>query len=218
MPWLVLLAVLAWVTYQGDGDPVSGVLDTLAMITRGSRLTHAAYDPDTGVVPGTPDDLAATAGLTEDQYALARMLSSEEGSSDNIIKAAVCWATINWAAKQGQTITQLLTHAVEPSHSGHFGTFKNIDASSSHYKTNSAGKPIAADRYASTALDPYDGDGQIASGCLDGSIPDPTSGATHFDRPGGEAHPEVIAANRAKEGFTAVDVPGIDPSEIRFWA
>jgi hypothetical protein len=210
MPWLVLFLVLAWVTYDGDGNPVDGVMDTLARITRGERLTRAPYDPDTGVVPGTPDDLASEANLTSDQYALARMLSSEEGNSDNLIKAAVCWATINWAAKQGQTITQLLTHAQTAGHSGMFGTFKDIEEGTALYDK--------ADRYASTALDPYDGDGQIASGCLDGSIPDPTSGATHFDRPGGEKHPDTIAANRAKEGFSAVDVPGIDPTVIRFWA
>lgn len=218
MPWLVLFALLAWVTYDGDGNPVDGVLDTLARITRGPRLTHAPYDPDTGVVAETPDELAGEANCTTDQMSLARMISSEEGSSDNTIKAAICWATINWAAKQGQTVTQLLTHAVDPKHSGHYGTFKNIDESSSYYKTNSDGKPTAADRYASTALDAYTGDLEIAFDCLDGTISDLTNGATHYDRPGGEAHPDRIAANRAKEGFTQVDVPGIDSSEIRFWA
>lgn len=210
MPWLVLLGLLAWVTYDGDGDPVSGVLDVLATITRGSRLTRAPYDPDTGVVPGTPTELAAQANLTEDQYSLSRMLSSEEGNSDNLIKAAVCWAVINHAAKLGQTITQVLVHATLASHSGSYGTQKNIEQGTAGYGHS--------DRYASTALDPYDGDGQIASQCLDGTIPDPTNGATNFDRPAGEKDPTKVAANRAKEGLSPVEVPGLDSSVIRFWA
>ncbi len=210
MPWIALLLLLGWVTYDGDGDPLSGLLDTLARITRGARLTRAPYDPTTGVVPGTPVDLADEAGLTEEQYALARMLSSEEGSSDNTIKAAVCWATINNAAKEGKSIVELLTHAKIPAHTGRFGTQKDIDPSSSNH-----GK---SDRYASTALDPYDGDGQIASQCLNGTIADFTNGATHFDRPAGEKDPTKVAQNRAKEGLSPVDVPGIDSTEIRFWA
>jgi hypothetical protein len=206
---VVLLLLVGWFTYDGDGDPVSGILDALAMITRGARLTRAPYDPVTGVVPGTPTDLADEAGLTEDQYALARMISSEEGSSDNTIKAAVCWATINYAAKVGKSIVELLTHAQNPAHSGRFGTQKDIDPSSPN-----KGK---SDRYASTALDPYDGDGQIASQCLDGTIADFTNGATNFDRPAGEKNPTKVAQNRANEGLSPIDVPGIDSSQIRFW-
>ena len=209
MPWLILFGLALFLTWNGDGDPVAGAEDLYASITRGARLTHAPYDPTTGVVPGAPADLAATAGLTDDQYALARMLSSEEGNSDNTIKVAVCWAIINLAAKQGETVSDLLLHAVEPTHSGKFGTYKNIDPASSM-----KGKP---DRRASTALDPYDGDGQIASSCLDGTFPDNTGGAIEFDRPGGEKDPTYTATKRATEGLSLKDVDGVDPSLIRFW-
>lgn len=209
--WIwVAIAIVVWIFWNGNGDPVAGVEDLYAQITRGARLTRAPYDPSTGVVPGTPDSLASTANLTDDQYALARMVSSEEGNSDNTIKVAVCWAVINYAAKVGKSITDLLIHATEPTHSGSFGTYKNIDASSA---TN--GKP---DRYASTALDPYDGDGQIASSCLDGTFADPTNGATQFDRPGGEKDPTYTETKREAAGLHQVDVEGIDPSVIRFWA
>lgn len=218
MPWVVLLLLGAWLTYDGDGDPVSGLMDTLARITRGARLTHAPYDPETGVVPGTPEDLATEANLTEDQYALARLISSEEGTSSNQIKAAVAWATINHAAAVGKTVTDLLTHATEPNHSGQFGTYHNIDPSSAHYTTNSAGKPNAPDRYASTALDPYEGDGTIAVQCLDGTIADFTNGAQYYDRPGGEKDPGYTEKKRIAAGLAQVYPDGIDPTEIRFWA
>jgi hypothetical protein len=209
VPVLIFLLIATWLFYDGGGDPIQGVSDTIARITRGSKLTRAPYDPETGVVPGTPDDLAEESGLDPQAYALARMLSSEEGSSENLVKASVCWATINQAARTGQTIVQLVTHALTPSHSGFFGTQKDIEE----------GTPLfgSSDRYASTALDPYDGDGQIAMGCLNGSIPDYTSGATHFDRPGGEKHPDRVAADRAGEGLQPFPVLGIDPNKLRFW-
>ncbi len=210
MPWIALLLVLAWVLYDGDGDPVAGISDTLNRITRGSKLTRAPYDPETGVVPGDPNELASDAGLTPDAYALARMISSEDGSADNLVKAAICWATINYAATKGQTVQQTLIKAKLPAHDGHFGTFKNIEDGTAGF-----GK---ADRYASTALDPYDGDGQIAQGCLAGTIPDPSGGkATHYDNPGGEKDPDHIATIRAGEGLQLVPITGIDPTYIRFW-
>lgn len=209
MPWLILFGLALFLTWNGDGDPVAGVEDLYASITRGSRLTRAPYDKTTGVVPRKPEDLAALADASVDQYALARALSSEEGNSDNAIKVAVCWAMLNYAAKEGQSISDILIHAHEPTHSGFFGTYKNIDPASS-----SKGQP---DRYASTALDPYEGDLQIASSCIDGTFADPTSGAIQFDRPGGEKHPDYTASKRTAAGLAQKDVDGIDPSVIRFW-
>jgi hypothetical protein len=214
MEWLIVTAILAWLAFQGDGNPIAGVEDIgedlYASITgRGSRLTHGTYDSTTGVITDDPDTLATTAGLTDEQYALARCLSSEEGNSSNAIKVAVCWAVINYCAKQGKTISDELTHATEPTHSGHFGSYKNVDAASS---TN--GKP---DRYASTKLDPYTDDGQIASSCLDGTFPDPTGGAIQFDRPGGEKNPDYTATKREAAGLVVADVDGVDATVIRFW-
>lgn len=207
--WWALVGFVVWLFVNGDGDPVAAVENVYAEITRGDRLTHAAYDSDTGVVTDDPDTLASSASLTDDQYALARCLSSEEGNSSTAIKVAVCWSVINYAAKVGKTVSDLLTHATEPTHSGHFGSYKNVDASSS---TN--GKP---DRYASTRIDPYEDDGQIASKCLDGTYSDPTGGAIQFDRPGGEKNPDYTATKRAAAGLVVADIDGIDSSVIRFW-
>jgi hypothetical protein len=214
VPWLLIIAIVALCMWQGDGNPLDGAVTLLNEITRGKRLTHASYGDD-GVVPADPNDLAAQAGLSLDAYALARMISSEEGQSSNRVKAAVAHAAITHAAKGGKTISQVLLHAVDPNHSGYFGTFKNIDEDSPNYTTDSKGNPNAADRYASTALDPYDGDGQIAVGCIDGSIPDETGGADQFDRPSGERDPDAVAAKRVKAGKTLVMLDGVD--DIRFW-
>lgn len=208
--WAIIVAIVVFLFWNGDGDPVAGVEDLLSRIERGDRLTRAPYDKATGVVPGEPAALAAEAGLDLDTYALARMVSSEEGSSSNAIKAAVCWATINYAAKVGKSISDLLLHATEPTHSNQFGTYKNIDEA-----TPGHGK---GDRYASTALDPYDGDGQIAAACISGQLADMTQGAIQFDRPAGEHDPSYTQKKREGAGLHQVEIDGIDSSEIRFWA
>jgi len=222
MEWLLLIVAFLYV--EGDGDLSAGVADVvstaedaLRSITRGPRVTDAPYDKNTGVVGYAPTDLAAQAGVDLSTYALARMLSSEEGKSDNTTKAACAWAAVNHASRTGSDIASVLLHAVDPNHSGYFGTFMNIDAASPYYTVNATtGKPNHADRYASTALDPYQGDVDIATGVLSGSIPDFTGGATQFDRPEGELHPDAVAAKRVAAGQSPRDVPGADPG-LRFW-
>ena len=173
----------------------------MTAIQNGSKVTHAPYDAD-GVVRFDPEDLAAQAGCDVDEYALARMIASEEGSSDTGTKIAVAWATVNEADRRGVSISAMLLRAVNSDHSGYFGTQKDL----------STGK---SDRYASTALDPHAGDVQIAQGVLGGSIPDPTSGANQFDRPAGESNPDAIAASRMKTS-DPVTVASADPG-LRFW-
>ncbi len=177
------------------------------MVTRGERLTHSPADSN-GLVDGDPLVLADEAGLTEEQYSLARMLGSEEPHSDPETQAAIAWATINKAARRGISITSLLLQAKNPKNNGHYGSQKDKDPDSANFG--------ASDRYATTALDPYDREGQIAQQCLDGTIPDPTGGATNYDRPDGEKHPDEVAASRASEGLVAVDVPSA-ASGLRFW-
>lgn len=213
-----------WLLEQSElgglpGEASQALNDALNAIVKGNRLTHAPYDKTTGVVPGQPEDLAAAAGLDVETYSLARMIASEEGRSNNTIKAAVAWAIKNKADSLGRTITDHLTRTLEPSHHGQYGTYILLDKSSSHYRESSLGKPIQGDRDASTANDPYDGDAQIAAGVLSGQIPDLTGGANQFDRPDGEDDPDAVAAKRVKAGQVLADVPGIDPDVdgIRFW-
>jgi hypothetical protein len=193
------------------GDLSQGLNDALNAIVKGSRLTRASYDKTTGVVPGTPEELADLAGLDVEAYSLARLIASEEGRSSNSVKAAVAWAVLNHATNSGKSVTALLTHAKLAAHSGSYGTQRNIEEGTPGYN--------GSDRYASTAADPYEGDGAIAAAVIAGQLADPTNGAEYFDRPAGESDPDKIAANRAASGLVLADVFGVDADAdgIRFW-
>lgn len=217
---VVILAALGgvalWFLY-GDTEPGGVVgdvrqmfLDAVSGVVRGARVTKCPYDKTTGVVPCDPRQLAAQAAVDDETYALARGISSEEGTSSASTKAAVAWAIKNEAARRGSSIFALVTHAKLPSHSGKYGTQRNIEEGTDGYN--------ASDRYISTAQDPYDGDITVASGVLDGTIPDVTSGANQFDRPSGEANPDAVAASRTAAGSELVT--GIDDlvdGDLRFW-
>jgi len=195
---------------------VTQTLDAITSLGRGDRLTRAPYDTTTGIVPGRPEDLAATAGLDVEAYSLARAIASEEGHSDTTIKLAVAWAIKNYADRHGRSITSLVTHANNGAHSGSYGTQRDIDATLDDGITLNP-RYKDSDRYCSTALDPYDQEGQIAAGVFDGSLADITGGADQFDRPAGERDADQVAQKRISAGAELVDVPGIDGSQIRFW-
>lgn len=207
MPAIWIVVALVAFIWIGHGNPIDGALTALNMVTRGERLTYAPAD-SAGYVDADPQSLAAEAGLTDEQYSLARMLASEEPHSSPETQAAIAWATINKAARSGISITALLLRAKNPKNNGHYGSQKDKDPDSAN-----VGK---SDRYATTALDPYDREGQIASQCLDGTIADPTGGATNYDRPAGESHPDTVATDRMNEGLQLVDVPSADEG-LRFW-
>jgi hypothetical protein len=222
-PWPYILGIIAAVAYalwalardDGEGASVAdklgdGVRDILSSVVKGSRVTHAPYSKTTGVVPGSPDSLASDAGIDVEVYSLARVIASEEGLSSAATQAAVGWSVRNEADRRGASITALLTHAKLASHSGSYGTQRNIEVGTVGYN--------GSDRYASTANDPYAGHVQVASGIFDGSIPDFTGGANQFDRPAGETDPLAVAVNRINSGSTEVDLSGTGVDEgIRFW-
>ncbi len=208
-----------WLTGQGEasglvGEAAQVMNDLLNGIVRGQRLTSAPYDKTTGVVDGTPEDLAAAAGLDIETYSLARAVSSEEGRASNAVKAAVAWAIVNHARTLGQTITRTVTRANVAAHSGFYGTQRNIDP-------DEGGDPKTgpSDRYVSSANDPYEGDAQIAAAVLAGTITDTTGGAEYFDRPKGDDNAKKTAAKRMGDGLVLADVAGVDPAAdgIRFW-
>jgi hypothetical protein len=205
--WIIVAAVVVYVLWVGGGNPVDGVVTALAQLTRGARLTHSPAD-DTGLVDVEPRDLADQAGASLEAYALARMLSSEEGSQDPTTQAAICWATINTARRRGSGVAALLLRAKNSRNNGYFGTQKDLDPDSDNFN--------CSDRYASTRTDPYARDLAIAQQCLEGTIADFTGGATNFDRPAGEKNPEQVAANRIKSGLVLADVEGV-ASGLRFW-
>lgn len=185
-----------WLFYNSDdlgvtGDVTQTIDDAINAITRGTRLTHAPYDKQTGLVPGSPDDLASSCGLDTETYSLARAISSEEGLSNNTTKLAVGWAIYNDANKAGKSLTDLVT-----TNDGYYGIQTLV-------------------HYCSTAQDPYQGDATIAAGILNGSMADPTGGAIQFDRPAQE-NAAKVQANRIKSGEEIVTVPGADPG-LEFW-
>lgn len=203
---VVLLAIV------GEGDPVAGVEDLLNTIERGQRLTRTTYGKD-GVIRESPDALAAEAGTDVDSYALARMISSEHGRDPNVYKAAIAHVAVNYATHVGRSISSLLLRANHPQHTGWFGTQKDIDTTSANFGES--------DRYASTAVDPYAGDLEIAQAVMAGTIADATGGAIQFDAPPAFKTPEAAARTAAKriaEGRIQVYPDGIDPDRLRFWA
>jgi hypothetical protein len=209
----IVFAVWALLRDDGEGATVvdklgDGITDIYSSVVQGTRVTHAPYSKVTGIVPGTPAVLAASAGVDVDTYSLARALASEEGNSSTATQVAVAWAINNHASQAGTSITQLVTHAKLASHSGLYGTQRNIEVGTAGYN--------GSDRYCSTANDPYAGHIQVAQGVLDGTFADPTSGADQFDRPSGESNPGQVAANRLDSGSELVDVAGTD-GDIRFW-
>jgi hypothetical protein len=217
----VAAGLAAW-WFFGDDEP-GGVIadlrqvfaDAVNGITQGRRLTHAPYDHTTGVAPGDPDALAAQAGATLDEYALARNIASEHGNSSAAVQALVAHATNNEAAAEGVSVARLLLRAKNSAHTGKFGTQKDLE----RLVTASDGTQVhPSDRYASTAQDPYEGHLAVARGVLSGAIPDLTGGATQYDDRSGLRDPDALAAKREGEGKERVE--GLDEligDDLEFW-
>lgn len=206
MPWLIV-ALVVYFVWVGQGNPLDGALTAINEVTRGERLTHSPAD-STGLVGASPAELADQAGASQEAYSGARMLASEEPHTDATTQAAIAWCLINEAASQGKSVTDLLTRAKNPRNNGSYGSQKDKDPSSSNFG--------GSDRYATTALDPYQRELDIFQQCLDGTIGDLTGGCTQFDRAGEEAHPDKVAANRVASGSVLATVDGAD-SGVRFW-
>lgn len=190
---LVLFVLLVPVLDTGS---IGGVI--LGYVAKGGRVGTRSSMADDENVDQTPDDLAASAGLDVDTYALARMISSEEGNSANIRQAAVAWVMLNNGGT-GYAIPR--------------GTFG---------RQGSGGRPI------STSQDPFEGHVDIAKGVLSGSIPDPTNGARYFIAPKAQdslhARDPVkyksfadVNASRIANGHNPVIVEGIDPDLLIFY-
>lgn len=180
-----------------------------SLVGRGRRVGPRTAINILGVVPQDPQQLADQAGLPLEVYALARMISSENGNDSPAIKLAIAWAALNHAGGADQVAAVLLRG--RGSADGHFA------------RQNAGGK------YASTALDPFEDDVRIAQAVVSGSVPDPTGGATNFYSPRtqdalaarnvdgyGKDAAAVDAAWRAS-GLDPVDVPGVDPDYMRFY-
>lgn len=196
--WIVIAVLVAFIIFVPvlDTGTIGG--EILGYITKGGRVGSRSTMEDGENVDQSPEELAASAGLDVDTYALARMISSEEGNSANVRQAAVAWVMVNNGGT-GYAIPR--------------GTFG---------RQGSGGRPI------STSQDPFEGHVDIAKGVLNGTIADPTNGARYFIAPKTQdalhaRNPEKyksfdeVNASRIANGHQPVVVEGIDPDLLIFY-
>lgn len=168
-------------------ESIGNLINEVDDLVGATKLTHETED-DAGNVASSPEELAQTASETlgqavgVDEYGLARMLRCErtpahKGGNDGEA-AAIVWVAINDAnAHDGGNIIRCLTNG------------------------RGFGRQIGR-KYATGRLDPYDKDLDLVRRCLDGSIPDPTGGRTHFmHRDGFKTHDLYLAAVKKWEGY-----------------
>lgn len=134
--WL-LIGALAVLLFAATGVPV--VAAARDLITRGDALSSTEVDGD-GDIPDDPNQLAADAGETLDDYAGMRMLRSEAGHHGPTSKLQRAHAALNDARN-------------------HFGgsVYRCVTASS----RGQTGFGSQSGRRYSTAQDPYENDRQI---------------------------------------------------------
>ncbi len=182
--WVWALVILGIILFA----PSTGRF-VLNVLTRGKRLTYATVD-DLGDVVETPDALADAAAnqinamVRTDEYALARMLASEEESANQQTKVAIGFVALNVANGRGTSVTGLLTTDVNDHGQGKFGK--------------------QSGRWASTLSDPYEGDLHIAQAILQGQVEDPTGGAVHYYRP--TLQDKLYALGKVKKMADEIDV------------
>lgn len=161
--WWALSAVLAWWFRDALFSSAKEGVDVLTDLVGSGRKLSTSTRDDAGVVEQEPDDLRAQAESTmgrdvsEDAYALARMVRSEAGSADLTTKVRLANVAINQAHALGWSPYQVIVFHNTPSRDGRYG------------------KQISG-RFAST-LDPYEVDLKAAEQALQGDI---TGGATNF--------------------------------------
>jgi hypothetical protein len=189
--------------------PKTGTLAQFAIgaIVKGSRVGDATSpNPDAPTeIAQDPTTLAADAGLDLDTYALARVISSEEGNSPNAFQLAIGCAMRNLANHYGAGIFDTAT-----------------DGSFGRQSGGVTSRPV------STWEDPYEGHVAIAQ-AVQGGTPDVTQGAYQWVAPKAQdalnrrdptkykTFAEVDAA-RIAGGLRQVNVDGVDPSLLVFYA
>jgi len=142
----------------------------------------------------------------EDAYALARCMTSEEGGAAEIVRAAVCFAIVNYANAKGKSPT-----AVIKTKRTYYG-----------YGPQSDGSYVSSREEASSR------DLDLAGRIVSGAYADPgIEGATQFDNPATQdwqyergqvkKSADMVARDRMAEGKRAVYLPGVDPRKFRLW-
>ena len=192
------------------------ILLVLSVWQRKNPLS-AVSDLALGIVPGWPEELAASAGVPLDQYSLARVAQSEEGLSSERARIAVIYATLNQSLRTGKSVTALVT-AGNPIR-------KDYSRANGRYGRQ------GVHPYASTIANPSRRNIELAGECIDGIAIDETDGSRFWDNPitqdllakakpydeitgKGYRTSDEIAARRIADGLTLHNIDGIS---TRFW-
>jgi len=216
-PILLLLgagAVIAYAASQGgSGPPAAPRTSPRSRLFTGTRKSDlVTFTLVNGRVQQSPESIAQLVSTALRQLvpvsvvALATMLSSESGAGSQAVRTAIAWTARNRSLQSGKSMMQVLAPD---------GTF---------------GVQGQAGREFSSARPPTKSDVQLAIKIQRGDIKDPVKGATHFDHPAAQRKyvaqqaegyagktPEVVAANRKKQGLTMVTLPGVSAEYVRFW-
>ena len=174
----------------------------------------------TGIVEELPAVEAARKGIPIETLCLARAMQSEEGMSSGAARIAVGHAIRNHARNIGLSIQTLTTR-----------TSKKKDGTRACPEADGKFSQQRFAKYCSTFHSPTDRDCAVATGILDGSIPDSTDGAELFDNPvlqnalalanpwnpdthKGYKTADEVAARRMAAGYKPFAVAG---TTTRFW-
>jgi len=204
--WLIAAAFIFVIFFVPLTDKGTIGQQAIGAIVKGSRVGAKSTSRNGVEIDQNPQELADSAGLDLDTYAGARGISSEEGNSPTAHQIGVAWVFLNNARYYSSTIFEYATD-------GSFG--KQTGGVTS--------RPI------STFEDPYEGHVAIMKGVLSGQIPDPTNGARFFvaartqdilhnKYPDQYKSFDEVDSSRIASGLKRVDVEGVDPSLLVFYA
>jgi len=201
MPLLLLVVIAAVLFFPYEGTTIATEL--LGAIKKGRRLTTTTSEDD-DAIDQSPESIASDMGVNLQVATLARVISSEEGNSEQLRQLCVGYVTYNNGGK-GSRVFQYATGS-----DGRFG------------RQSGSRRPV------STFRDAYEGHLVLAEAIFDGRFGDPTSGATNFYAPASQdklaakdpdtykTADEVDALWRSR-GLVAVDIDGIDDRYLRFY-
>lgn len=201
MPLVLLVFIAAVLLFPYGGTTIATEL--LGAIKKGRRLTTTTSDDD-DAIDQSPESIADEMGVSLQRATLARIISSEEGNSEQLRQLAVAFVAYNNGGK-GSRVLEYATGS-----DGRFG------------RQSGSRRPV------STFRDAYEGHLALTNLIFDGNIADPTAGATNFYAPASQdkladkdpdtykTADEVDALWRSR-GLVAVDIDGIDDRYLRFY-
>lgn len=192
-------AFALWYYSDDVGDVIDDAEDAISNVFSKTKLVNGTVSLD-GVNPAEPITLADADGVDLDTYALARMVQSEAGGLPSSGMLGVAFAALNYAAKAGKSISEVLLHASGAAN-GYFGQ-------------------QAQGRYAATSRDPGQAAYDAAIAAIGGRTADPTGGADQWDSPWAYSDPakaDSVAQARMSAGKVKVILSDVPERKLRFW-